>query len=195
MIEQWLTWISHMSSLSLPSLQKKKPKTNWKPKFDKSLWNHTTTPYIFLYTNIYILGIYILSYIFLFHFELTPLFRILLSLSFALFLSLFDLWLIGDLVDFIDIFLFCSLNCSVYGYNYLILLLSSYNYLTISSYISNHFMSSLAKVKANWFLSLPQPESDNSYTQIHLCRQLNGHPNRNLCRDPCRHLKDTVKTH
>lgn len=167
-----------MSSLSLPSPKKKK--TNyWKPKFDKYLCE-TTQPlsiYFSIQTYTYLVYTYILSYIFLFHFELTPLFRNLISLSpaLSLFLRLFDLWLIGDLVDFIDISLFCSLNCSVYGYNYLILLLSSYNYFTISSYISNHFMSSLAKVKANRFLSFPKPESDNSYTQILLCRHLYRH--------------------
>lgn len=131
-----------------------------------SLYKHIHTWYIHIYYHIYFYFIsnWLRSFVIL-----------SLSLALSLFLRLFDLWLIGDLVDFIDISLFCSLNCSVYGYNYLILLLSSYNYFTISSYISNHFMWSLAKVKANRFLSFPKPESDYSYTQILLCRHLYRH--------------------
>lgn len=77
-----------------------------------SLYKHIHTWYIHIYYHIYFYFIsnWLRSFVIL-----------SLSLALSLFLRLFDLWLIGDLVDFIDISLFCSLNCSVYGYNYLIL--------------------------------------------------------------------------
>lgn len=130
-----------------------------------SLYKHIHTWYIHIYYHIYFYFIsnWLRSFVIL-----------SLSRSFSVstsFWSLID-WRFGRFYWHIFV-LFSELLC--YGYNYLILLLSSYNYFTISSYISNHFMSSLAKVKANRFLSFPKPESDNSYTQILLCRHLYRH--------------------
>lgn len=75
--------------------QKKKTTNYWKPKFDKYLCE-TTQPlsiYFSIQTYTYLVYTYILSYIFLFYFELTPLFRNLMSLS--LFLC-FYVFLISD---------------------------------------------------------------------------------------------------
>lgn len=189
-----------MSSLSLPSPKEKKKTNYWKPKFDKYLCE-TTQPlsiYFSIQTYTYLVYTYILSYIFLFHFELTPLFRNLISLS--LFLC-FYVFLISDwlaiwsiLLTYLCFVLWTALSMVI------TILLSYYPVITILLYrviFQIILCQALLKLKqTDSFYSLSQSRTTHthrySYADIYTDTYTDTHT-RNLCRGPCRHLTDTLR--